>query len=491
MKRKKNVTKNFNFKNVSRLVLLVMVFLLGIGHLSAQLCNGSSDISVSAPTTVNGVTVTRTLAGNAVGTGPATNNYLNGGCQTTTAFNNAWLVPSTGASNTGSVTYTFSVPVNNVFVRILSATAAFLPAEAITFTTNSGVVTAQPTPRCNFNQSGNTFTAAGATAAEKADALVIVSSTTPYTSITVTNNGNRSNNGTIVVLCGDSVQPAAAVGGQCNGGDDLSFATPTSSAVVNGITITRTFTGSANGTAGPFNLAPPTFQNCVFVNSTNNAFLSTAGTGTVTYNFSKPVNNIVVRVTAMNDVAAPAEAVTFTTNNGVVTTTTAAMCRLIKSGNTYTASGANTAFIYAGAEVTVTSTLPYTSLTVSSVGNALNNGNVSTICMSSFASPVCYKPGAAGTALNSMMGITSLGRAGAQDADNWPMVRKGAWLVLESKTKGFVTNRVAFLAGNPVGIAPADFVEGMMVYDITNDCLKLYDGTAWKCYNTQACVDAP
>ncbi|RTZ49327.1 hypothetical protein EJ377_01165 [Chryseobacterium arthrosphaerae] len=48
----------------------------------------------------------------------------------------------------------------------------------------------------------------------------------------------------------------------------------------------------------------------------------------------------------------------------------------------------------------------------------------------------CYKPGMkSGAALDSKVGITSLGRAGAADPDNWPMVRKGSWMVLESKTK--------------------------------------------------------
>ncbi|KAB1228616.1 GEVED domain-containing protein [Chryseobacterium viscerum] len=112
-------------------------------------------------------------------------------------------------------------------------------------------------------------------------------------------------------------------------------------------------------------------------------------------------------------------------------------------------------------------------------------------------SSYCYKPGIlTGTALDSKMGITSLSRAGSADSDNWPMVRKGAWLVLESKTKGFVTNRVAFDgSGNPVGIPAASFVEGMMVYDITNNCLKVYTSTdggstfSWQCFNTQACPD--
>ena len=78
-------------------------------------------------------------------------------------------------------------------------------------------------------------------------------------------------------------------------------------------------------------------------------------------------------------------------------------------------------------------------------------------------------------------GITALGRAGA-DNSNWPMVRQSAWTVLEAKTKGFVVNRVA----NPATDI-TNPVEGMMVFDTTAQCLKIYNGTVWSCYTTPAC----
>lgn len=104
----------------------------------------------------------------------------------------------------------------------------------------------------------------------------------------------------------------------------------------------------------------------------------------------------------------------------------------------------------------------------------------------------CYKPAAiAGTALETKHGITALNRAGA-DNGNWPMVRKGAWTVLESKEKGFVINRVTTTAGLSAITNP---IEGMMVYDEEADCLKIYtvkegDSTAdWHCFTTPACPD--
>lgn len=110
--------------------------------------------------------------------------------------------------------------------------------------------------------------------------------------------------------------------------------------------------------------------------------------------------------------------------------------------------------------------------------------------------PYCYKPGVTtgGTVLDTNVGVTALNRAGV-NGDNWPMVRKGGWIAMESTTKAFVPNRVTFLNGNPVGIAPANFIEGMMVYDTTNKCMKVYtlkEGDtqmAWHCMSTQTCPD--
>jgi hypothetical protein len=131
------------------------------------------------------------------------------------------------------------------------------------------------------------------------------------------------------------------------------------------------------------------------------------------------------------------------------------------------------------------------------VGDA-QNASVKSQCSSTF----CYKPGIldAGNTYPTKHGITALGRAGAEN-DNWPMVRQSAWTVLESKEKGFVINRVAFSDADsnpatpdvPTGIATSNFVEGMMVYDTTNNCLKVYTsndgGTTfnWYCMSTQAC----
>ena len=97
---------------------------------------------------------------------------------------------------------------------------------------------------------------------------------------------------------------------------------------------------------------------------------------------------------------------------------------------------------------------------------------------------VCYNDAnfSVGTPAATQHGITLLKRAGA-DNGNWPMNRNSAFTALESNTRGFVITRLATAAlGNIT--APQD---GMMVYDTTADCLKIYDGTGWKCFSVPTC----
>jgi len=101
----------------------------------------------------------------------------------------------------------------------------------------------------------------------------------------------------------------------------------------------------------------------------------------------------------------------------------------------------------------------------------------------------CYKPAITNTNINipAQHGITALSRAGANE--NWPMIRQSAWTVMESKERGFVINRVL---GTSAIINPEI---GMMVYDISAQCLKIYavkEGNStpdWYCFTTPACPD--
>lgn len=132
-----------------------------------------------------------------------------------------------------------------------------------------------------------------------------------------------------------------------------------------------------------------------------------------------------------------------------------------------------------------------TTPTNGSTNVTVSTANVMGINFGLYFSGECYKtPPVVSGGSPTTHGITNLGRAG-KDNGNWPMVRTGAWTALESKTKGFVINRVAANYEPPLddGQIPAiiEPVKGMMVYDTTNHCLKIYDGVAWKCFNVQSC----
>lgn len=100
-------------------------------------------------------------------------------------------------------------------------------------------------------------------------------------------------------------------------------------------------------------------------------------------------------------------------------------------------------------------------------------------CTSACYNPA-YKPG---TGPDTKLGITLLKRAGAGNADNWPMARKSGHIALESNTKGFVVTRIAKADLGKI-TSPQ---EGMMVYDTTDKCLKIYADGAWACFSNPAC----
>lgn len=100
----------------------------------------------------------------------------------------------------------------------------------------------------------------------------------------------------------------------------------------------------------------------------------------------------------------------------------------------------------------------------------------------------CFIPAnTVGEILDTEVGISALGRD-AFNPDGWPQLRKGAWIALEAHTKGFVPNRLTTAQRDE--IPSAQLVSGMMIYNITDDCLQInVDGTAtgWHCFKGRAC----
>lgn len=113
------------------------------------------------------------------------------------------------------------------------------------------------------------------------------------------------------------------------------------------------------------------------------------------------------------------------------------------------------------------------------IGTSQNSGVRDTECDRCFRPSTT--PGIGGLATNH--GVTALSRAGANNG-NWPMKITGAYTALDAKTKGFVINRLTTSQVNAI----TNPVVGMMVYDTTVNCLKIYDNTSvWRCFSTQTC----
>lgn len=86
----------------------------------------------------------------------------------------------------------------------------------------------------------------------------------------------------------------------------------------------------------------------------------------------------------------------------------------------------------------------------------------------------CSKPGTTGTPNSgTKVGISI---RDVRSSSNWPYDVNNGFLALEGNSKGFVITRIS----NPE-TAIAQPVEGMIVYDTDDNCIKLYNGTSWNC----------
>lgn len=93
--------------------------------------------------------------------------------------------------------------------------------------------------------------------------------------------------------------------------------------------------------------------------------------------------------------------------------------------------------------------------------------------LTSYVCP-CSKPGATGTAdSGTEFGISIRDK---RTTDNWPHDVNNGFITIEANNKGFVITRMS----NPE-TAIAQPIEGMIVYDTDDSCIKIYNGTSWKC----------
>ncbi|TZF99363.1 hypothetical protein FW781_05395 (plasmid) [Chryseobacterium panacisoli] len=97
----------------------------------------------------------------------------------------------------------------------------------------------------------------------------------------------------------------------------------------------------------------------------------------------------------------------------------------------------------------------------------------------------CTKPAISGTP----DGFTKFGITVQQKNNSWPENIPNGFLAMESKNKGFVITRVQHVSQTPQpDDAIADPKEGMLLYDIQDRCVKLYNGSEWKCVQ-RSCND--
>lgn len=89
-------------------------------------------------------------------------------------------------------------------------------------------------------------------------------------------------------------------------------------------------------------------------------------------------------------------------------------------------------------------------------------------------------PQMVGAPLTSDIQISSM----TNNANVSPQDLNNAFVILRSKEKGFVITRIA----NPETAIGTNAIEGMIVYDTNDDCIKLYNGTTWNCI-IQSCPD--
>ncbi|RZK52632.1 MAG: hypothetical protein EOO87_14780 [Pedobacter sp.] len=96
------------------------------------------------------------------------------------------------------------------------------------------------------------------------------------------------------------------------------------------------------------------------------------------------------------------------------------------------------------------------------------NYNTATVCENCFNLPTGGLPDSyTKTGISSLEGF----------ANGWPNNVPNGFIAIESKNKGFVITRIK----NVSLIPTANLVAGMLVYEIDASCVKLFNGTSWKC----------
>ena len=144
---------------------------------------------------------------------------------------------------------------------------------------------------------------------------------------------------------------------------------------------------------------------------------------------------------------------------------------------------ANGTYTYvSNAEYVGTANVVYTACDNASLGNVCDTA---TLYLMTAPKPIstCTNPGD----FTESGKPTKVGITVQSKQESWPESVPNGFIALESKEKGMVITRVQKVGGGLDG-APnltddsiKDPIEGMLVYDITARCVKLFNGKIWKC----------
>lgn len=124
-----------------------------------------------------------------------------------------------------------------------------------------------------------------------------------------------------------------------------------------------------------------------------------------------------------------------------------------------------------------------TTVNVASPANSSDPNTANNTATDTNVQSVCYNPitnTAAG--IDTRVGITLQKNSNIGNG-NWPFTRKSAHMAIESNTQGFVVTRLETSALSNI----TNPQEGMMVFDTTVKCLKIYSDGAWKCFSVPSC----
>lgn len=140
------------------------------------------------PFTLNGTTVSLSTSGGVSSYSTAWNS-----CGVSTKVASIWI----SAGIPGSITNTFSAPVNNIIYNITASNGG----EVFTITTSDGTPSISVTDGCSYNIVGNTINFTSADVGAK----ITITSTTPFTWVQLSHNGVGG--GSLITLDASSINP--------------------------------------------------------------------------------------------------------------------------------------------------------------------------------------------------------------------------------------------------------------------------------------------